>query len=214
MATKKTTRKRVAKVPAVRKLSSPDPKGVVAKGKRKAAKKAAKKKRTKKFDTTLDCSQNGQLDFRTYENLTPAARLRREQFVEAFFVDYNQMNAAIRIGIPEASASVQATRLMKEPYVQQLLHEFKLDFKKRCANLHNLILAGLFREANYYGPDANRVGAWNGLAKASGLVSSVINQDNSVTNNAVLVVPMGSSEDQWEQAATNSQKVLKDAVRV
>lgn len=204
---KKASRKSVVKVPDVKgALRAPTAESIARKAKKKAS-----AKRPKKFDETKDCSNNGQLEWRTYENMTPEMRLKREMFVHALTIDWNMRNAAIRVGVPPTSASTQANRFMKEPYVLELLAATREDFAERAKNVKSHILFSMYQEMGSI--DGNRVAAARLIAEIEGLIGQGKTEINFNQNNNVMVVPMSADPSEWEVKALQEQQTLKDAVR-
>lgn len=58
------------------------------------------------------------MDRERLNNLRKACKGKRARFAEEWIIDRKRKEAAIRAGIPEAGAEVQACRFMKEPEVK------------------------------------------------------------------------------------------------
>ena len=152
---------------------------------------------------------------RTEDKMTPKMKLRRDRFVQEYIVDFNGTLAALRIGIPAASASKQASELLREPYVQKKLQEYILLVEEDVLVDRKRVLAGLVKEANWYGMDSShsaRVQAYGKLAKILGMEIENIKQDVTVRG-GVMIVPVHADINSWEQQAAQSQKQLKQEVR-
>lgn len=57
------------------------------------------------------------MDTKTLAELKKACKGKRAKFCEEYVVDFQQEKAAIRAGVPEAGAAVQASRFLREPEV-------------------------------------------------------------------------------------------------
>lgn len=103
-------------------------------------------------------------------------KIKLDQYVKEYFVDFDYVNAAIRIGYPFDSAKDCAIELYSQPYVQReiaRLSKLKNDditVEERKVQIIN----GLIKEANNTQVDAKhsaRVAAWSKLASIHGLDS-------------------------------------------
>jgi phage terminase small subunit len=151
---------------------------------------------------------------RTEENLTPLMKQRRDQFIAEYLVDWRGPAAWIRSGGSPNSAAKMAYELLREPYVTRKIRE-QVDAMEE-ANLinRNRILAGLVREANYQGVGAShgaRVSAYHVLAKILGMEAPV--KVEAQVSCGVMLIPAGTSVDNWERDAIDVQAQLKADVR-
>lgn len=142
----------------------------------------------------------------------------RDSFVKEYLKDYSPINAAIRIGYSRSIAKEYAQRFMDEPYVARKISQMEeapieeideTTFKKR-------IMAGLYKEANNYGPgstQAARVAAWAKLAHLQGMepaskVKSEITGADGAPLAGTFVLPGMMTPEQWESAAAKQQEDL------
>ena len=108
------------------------------------------------------------------EGLTKRERDIRDRFVTEYIVDYNAFQAALRCGYQEAYATDYSQKFMREPYVQQQIvkRQEELGETGEEAQHKKRIIAGLYKNANDYGPGSShggRVAAYNTLIKMLGL---------------------------------------------
>lgn len=111
--------------------------------------------------------------------LTDDERNLRDRFVKEYLEDYDQVQAAIRIGYSDQFAKDWASRFMREPYTLNRIKEIQageeegltpeqLARKRRIAQLE--------RQANYYGPGSShgaRVSALTQICKLEGIEAPV-----------------------------------------
>jgi Terminase small subunit len=112
------------------------------------------------------------------EGLSKREQQIRDRFVEEYIVDYNVFQAALRCGYQEAYATDYSQRFMREPYVQQQIikRQEALGETGDEAQHKKRIIAGLYKNANDYGPGGTiggRVAAYNSLMKLLGLEAPV-----------------------------------------
>jgi len=148
------------------------------------------------------------------EKLTPSERTKLDQFIKEYLLDYDLKAAAIRTGCPSAIATEMGTLWLNKPYTQRKVKDLEGNptdeetpdvMKKR-------ILAGLVREANYYGPGSSqsaRVAALAKLASIHGMdAPSRIQQEITTEGQAVFVIPGQMTPEQWKAAAEAQQDAL------
>jgi hypothetical protein len=146
------------------------------------------------------------------KRLQQAAR-QREAFVTEFVKDFHQTKAALRMGISAESAAARASQLMREPEVQKLIRKHLDEMKAEAFYTRERILAHLWEQANYYGPDSShaaRVKAATELARLRGLD---LPQKVEVSGSGVMLVPALGTPEDWGKAASAAQEKLKQEVR-
>ena len=97
----------------------------------------------------------------TYEQLNTRERL----FVEHYLLHENGTRAALAAGYAKSGASVQASRMLDRPRIQEALH-------RRRANVGvetDEIVAGIAFEAHYAEKAADRLRAYEMLARIKGM---------------------------------------------
>lgn len=104
-----------------------------------------------------------------FENYSKAAWELRILFVEELVKDWNQINAAMRIGFNQEAAKEESAKFLAEPAVQKLIEEYRCPMwlSKGKTTAEKQILSGLWREANYFGwgaTPASRISAYKALA--------------------------------------------------
>lgn len=147
-----------------------------------------------------------------------AERQLRDKYVREYIVDYDVMNAAIRVGYMRALALEYGQMFMQEPYVQRKILELQNQIKEKPedsgSEIKNQIIAGLLREANYRGPgstQAARVAALSKLASLHGMDPVSRSQVENTSNGpmaGMFLVPGIMTPEQWEAAAQVQQDKL------
>ena len=147
--------------------------------------------------------------------LTGHERQVRDQFVVQYLIDYNSVNACIRLGFREAYAKMWGPKLMAEGYVQRKLQDSinkrKAEAEANPDTEQSRIMEGLRREANYFGPgssQAARVAALAQLAKLNNM--GVGTGGGEGVMGGVMIVPMNADPADWQALAAASQRKLKD----
>lgn len=151
---------------------------------------------------------------RTEGMMTGPMKDRRDRFIDALLRGDTKREAAMYAGVPARSASKEASTMWREPYVQQRLRELRealnedelLTRKELVLNVKQIA----FDDKELGGV---RVGASALLARVMGFeAAKKLDVDLNHRGGIMLVPVMGSVAD-WEQAAAESQKRLKDEVR-
>lgn len=138
----------------------------------------------------------------------------RDKFIDAYYPEQNAVMAVIRSGGASSTAAKKAHEYMREPYVQQRLHEIQDFLKREQIVTVNRVLIGLMREANYFGPGTShgaRVSAYSKLASILGMDAPQKHQVQ--VTGGVMLIPMTKNLDDWEVVAEEKQKLLKADVR-
>ncbi len=108
------------------------------------------------------------------EELTAEERALRDAFVEQFYVDFNTLNACLRLGMSLEVAQTFSVRFMTEPYVQKQLQKYQqeqnLSTEKEVERDRALVINAL-RQAAQHGPYATRVTASAKLAELRGFTA-------------------------------------------
>lgn len=137
----------------------------------------------------------------------------RDQFVVQYLVDYNSVNACIRLGFKEPYARMWGPKLMAEAYVQRKLQEGINKRKKEAEDNpdseQSRIMEGLRREANYYGPGSSQAARVAALAHLAKLNNMGVAANEGGIMGGVMIVPMTAAPEDWQQAAMLSQAKLK-----
>jgi hypothetical protein len=104
--------------------------------------------------------------------LTPGETALREQFLQEYIKDFDDVAAAMRCGFMHAFAKEYGPKFLQEPYVQWRLAELKtatpLDEAKQAEADRQMILAGL-RQTAQNGPYQTRVAAMKTMAGILGI---------------------------------------------
>lgn len=151
----------------------------------------------------------------SFGDLRADAKRRREEFCREYIKDFNASEAVRRMGYKSKTPWVMASEWMKEPYTQFFLDKMLRALDRTAIVSANEILAGLKKEAHYYGMDggaAARISAWRSLGKMLGLEVTKI-EGNVNLGGGVMLMPFSGSPDEWEKAASKAQKNLKETVR-
>lgn len=109
---------------------------------------------------------------RTKKNLSPSSKRRRDRFLQRYIIHWNGRRAALEIGIPKTSAAKAASEFLDEPYCMERLDELIKAADERDLCDRNEVIAGLKREANFFGSGNQpsvRVAAWGKLGKYLGM---------------------------------------------
>jgi hypothetical protein len=152
-----------------------------------------------------------------YFSTRPKLKARRDRFISEYIRDFDSTGAFIRAGGPCTTAAKQSWEYLHEPYVLARLQEVVKAMAEVDLIDNKVILMGLIKEARFCGIGAShgaRVTAWKTLAQIKGMEKTVVSGDiNHNVRGGVMIVPVMPSSDQWEQLASNSQKLLKEDVR-
>ena len=150
--------------------------------------------------------------------LDETARMRG--FLHEYVKDYDEKNAALRMGYPEASASSTGKLLLGHSYSQLKLSELQavadVDAVCTAAQLH----AALWKEANR--PDtvrdgcvmtnsSTRISAMKTLLQAKGLLNPKPKEEETQIRRVMFV---GTLIDNWENQALESQRALKASTAI
>lgn len=151
-------------------------------------------------------------------SLTFRERALRDRFVQEYFVDYDEKQAAIRIGYSKQIADEYAVRLMQCPYVAQQMRKHEVeDAVDSDEKMNKRIINGLIREAHYKGPGSSpsaRVAALAKLASIQGLdkpstKDPLVDADgNPIGLTGVFVVPGIATPEDWARIAAKQQDDL------
>lgn len=116
--------------------------------------------------------------------LTPREKAMRDAFVKEYLLDYDPVQAAIKLGFKTAIAETYAKRFMNEAYVLKRIAELE----GRGTDALKAIRTGLVREANFRGAGAShsaRVSALAQLSKIEGMEKAPV-PDRMAANGVVL----------------------------
>jgi len=112
--------------------------------------------------------------------LTDDERKLRDRFVTEYLVDYDEVQAAIRLGYTEAYARDYGKRFKSEPYTANKIKEMELGDTSEALTPEQIArkrrIAQLERQANYYGPGSShgaRVSALTQICKIEGIEAPV-----------------------------------------
>lgn len=153
---------------------------------------------------------------RTEEKMSPDMKDKRDKYIFAIVMGYPKRQAAMMAGFAERSATKQGSQLFHEPYVQTQIHLLREKISEERLTSRKEVIAGLLSEARNDGPDSKqsaRVAAWAHVAKICGYEKPAQATIDVVHRGGVMLVPMPTSHEDWEQAAANAQKQLRDDVR-
>lgn len=154
------------------------------------------------------------------QSLSANERAVRDKFVKEYLYDYNQVEAAIRIGFPASFAASYAERFMGEPYVLQKIAEAELadaDELEQLETDRRRIRAALLREAHFIGPGASHAARVNALGKMASILdmdAPVKIKSETTVRGGVMAVPAIASLEEWEKAAVSSQQKLQQDASV
>jgi len=143
----------------------------------------------------------------------PQTKAVRQLFVAEYVKDFNGVAALARLGLNYSAPGVVASRWLKEPFTQYLLARYVDEIDEDALINRKRVIAGLNREANSYGLDssgASRVSAYGKLAKILGMEIDRSEVKVAVAG-GIMLVPMGTSIDEWERNASRAQAELKQA---
>lgn len=142
----------------------------------------------------------------------------RDKFVKEYLTDYNERNAAIRVGYGTAFAREMSIRLMNCPYVAQQIKKLQVEEEEETAEIaRKRVIAGLTREANYFGPGSSHSGRVAALAKLAAIhgldaptrtKTEITGADGAPLGAGMFVVPGICSVEEWEKAAAAQQEAL------
>lgn len=148
------------------------------------------------------------------ETMRPEMLARRDRFVTALVQGYPKYQAAIMAGVPPRSAHKEASTMWAEPYVQEQFRKLRDQIEEEQICCRKDIIIGLLQEARNDGPGSvhmARVAAYTQLAKIMGYEAP--QKTEVAINGGVMMVPMAQDAEQWEKAAVESQRKLKEDVR-
>lgn len=140
---------------------------------------------------------------------------RMRGFLVEYMKDFNEENAALRMGYPDMSAKATGKLLLYHSFTQLRLQELLDRAEVDALVTPSRIVAGLIKEAN--APDvafssnaSTRISAWKELAKIKGMLNPKP-KDTAPKVRRIMYVPVSPD---WETGARASQKSLKASVVV
>jgi Terminase small subunit len=148
---------------------------------------------------------------RTEATLTASAKAFRDAFVASYVIDFHAESALVRVGFTgsRAHAQTKVSQLLREPYVQNLLHKTIIDRRPEDVVTRQQVMSRMWEEANAPGnPGKVRVAALAHLASMLGMTKALDNSGEGVPVN-VMLVPIQAPEE-WEAAAKGAQLLLKE----
>lgn len=145
---------------------------------------------------------------------------RMRHFVHEYIKDFNEENAALRMGYPDISARSTGKLLLYHSFSQLRISEILSKMEVDAMLSGSMVVAGLLREAN--APDvafssnaSTRIAAWKALAKIKGLDRPTVEDPNNrILTGGIMVVPIALSPDQWGEYAAASQRNLKESTAI
>ena len=153
------------------------------------------------------------------DTLTAPERSLRDKFVQEYLIDYDALQAAIRVGYSKSLAKQYATRFMLEPYTLQqirLREAGPLDETPDAAKQR--VMVGLYREANYRGVGCSQSARVAALAKLAAIhgMDAPTKRINEITGpdgqplgaGGIFVVPGIMTTEEWEKQAADQQAAL------
>jgi hypothetical protein len=149
---------------------------------------------------------------RTKERMSEDMKLVRDKFLTGIILGMTKYQAAIYCGKTPRSAAKAASTMWAEPYVQERYKELRDAIEEEQLVNRKDIIIGLNREANREGvgsSHAARVAAFGTLSKILGHDAPIVTKTTVEHRGGVMLVPMPLSQDDWQQAAITSQRVLQ-----
>lgn len=114
------------------------------------------------------------------ETLTKAEKATRQRFVEQYLVDFDPVNACIRLGFQQLFADKYAKQFMVEPYTMKLLADktAELGLSSDEEQHRKRVIGGLYRIAlNRFASASAQVAAYAQIAKITGIEAPVKTQE-------------------------------------
>lgn len=149
---------------------------------------------------------------------TPREIQLRDRFAKEYLLDYDPIGAAVRVGYNRGIAKEYAQRFMEEPYVERKIKQLESapETEEEESVVRKRIIAGLNREANYFGPGssaASRVAALGKLAQLKGMepvkqTKTELTGPEGSPLAGTFVLPGIMDPEQWEKAAAQQQADL------
>lgn len=149
---------------------------------------------------------------RTADTLSEEAKVRRRLFAAHYIKTTNASSSAEFAGF--RSPGTKGTKLLREPYVQNLISELLHELDQDAIMTQNEILFELKREALSleHGNQGARISALAHIAKIRGMM--IDKQETKVTTDGgIMVVPAVASPDEWSAMAEKAQASLKETVK-
>ncbi len=148
---------------------------------------------------------------RSAAKMTPDMKFRRRVFCSHYIKTMDATASAAAAGF--SSPSNQGRKLLKEPYVQEIMSSLLKELDQDAIMSQNEILFRLKVEAldTCAGNQSARVSALSQLSKIRNMIQDKAPQEQQLQ--CVMVVPAMGTADSWENIAQNQQQALKDAVR-
>lgn len=151
--------------------------------------------------------------------LQPQEMQLRDAFVEEYLRDNDPLMAVLRLGFSKEVAQDFSHEFMFCGYVQRKIAErqqelFSQDRDQVAEQMFPFIVAGLRKEARYFGPgsaQSARVAAFSKLSSMLGIDAPT--KTEVAHSGGVVMVPGIASLGEWEDIAMTSQKDTSDAVR-
>lgn len=148
----------------------------------------------------------------TEDRLSEEAKNKRRVFAIHYVKTMNATSAAEFAGF--ASPHQKGYKMLREPYVQELISDLLKELEKDAIMTQNEVLFRFKYEAMNLeaGNQSARVAALGHIAKIHGML--IDKQETKVdTNGGVMVVPAMPGADDWGAMAAKSQAELKKDVK-
>lgn len=143
-------------------------------------------------------------------------RALKDLFVQQYIIDYNEYNAALRMGLAPSVAATYCKQLLDDGYVQReivrLRREEQIDEKAQRAQDRELAFATL-RKVMEIGSPAAMVAATRVMADMHGFNAPIKTQNEHSHRGGVMMVPAIADIEEWEKAAAASQEKLVEAAQ-
>lgn len=153
--------------------------------------------------------------------LSPAEKTLRNQFVDAYLIDYDSLAACVRIGYGPIYAREYSTRFLQEPYVAQRIAEKERSKiptlapdDANTADMKQFVITSLIKEASYKGPGCSQAARVAALAKLASLhgMDMAIKSEITTTGSGMFVIPGLMTPEEWEAQAGQQQDALVNPV--
>ena len=147
------------------------------------------------------------------DRMSEQAKMRRRLFAAHYIKTTNATSSAIFAGFQ--SPHIKGTKLLREPYVQDLVQAMLAEVDLDAIMTKREVLFAFKREAldETAANQGARISALAHIAKIHGMVTE--KKDVTVSGNpsGVMIVPAVSTPEEWSKQAKESQASLKATVK-
>lgn len=146
----------------------------------------------------------------SFNDLSPHKQKRRLKFIEGIMLGMTQKSAALYAGISVENAQRLGNKFYHEPAVQSKMREIKKELQLEDIIDKKDIILGLAAEARNSEKGSSQIGRITALTKLHKFLGYEDDKgpEGVKGTKGVILIPMASTVDEWEQLAKEQQERL------